>query len=394
MGSDNSRNSGPINVKIELFKTCYFPGELITGLLILTPKPGITDAIFSDTKSHFTISESHYYRYKTKEIITTYLQAIENNTLCAKDIFFDQFLSESILLEMKLPFSIQLPHNAYPSCFFTETLSYVCHNLQVEFPYIKALANRTFIVKNPQYFNNENGLLKEPCEISKKIYKSKFLKGKGSFSVLIKLAKNYFFYDEPINYEIDLDFSELDIELKELFIKIIKTTQRNNKQNHNKALIKNSEDLAIQKVSLNSNGNMKKFHFKDSIKIDKKLTPSVAYEYMDKNGPIEFNENNKNNFLTPSCYGGLLSVSYNLNIRIIFDTLWTLNEEFNIPIDFFEKQNNNINTINNNRNSISNNHNSEENNNTNTGDNDNSNNQNINDEGEDAPPPVHNVNNP
>ena len=98
--------------------------------------------------------------------------------------------------------------------------------------------------------------------------------------------------------------------------------------------------------------------------------------------------------MTPSCYDGFLSVSYNLNIRIIFDTLWTLNEEFNIPIDFFEKQNNNINTINNNRNSISNNHNSEENNNTNTGDNDNSNNQNINDEGEDAPPPVHNVNNP
>ena len=383
MGSDNDKNSGPININIELFKTCYFPGELMTGLLILTPKPGINDAIFSDTKSHFTISERHCYKYKTNDLIEAHNQVIENNTLCEKDIFFDQFLSESILLEMKLPFSIQLPTNAYPSCFFNDPLAYVTHNLQVEFPYIKALANKTFIVKNPQYFSNENGLLKQPYEISQKIYKSKFLSGKGSFNVLIKLAKNYFFYDEPVNYEIDLDFTELELEYKELVIKIIKTKKRNAKINHDRIFTQTSEDIAQQNLPINIIN--KKFHFKDGIKIDQKHNPHVAYEDMDKNGPYELSENNKKKdfFLTPSCYGGLLTVDYKLNIKIIFNTLLTFNEEFNIPLDFCERQNASVNNNNND------NHN-EEDNNTITGQNNNSNSNN--DAGEDAPPPVYNIN--
>ena len=111
----------------------------------------------------------------------------------------------------------------------------------------------------------------------------------------------------------------------------------------------------------------------------------MAYEDMDKNGPYELSENNKKKdfFLTPSCYGGLLTVDYKLNIKIIFNTLLTFNEEFNIPLDFYERQNASVNNNNND------NHN-EEDNNTITGQNNNSNSNN--DAGEDAPPPVYNIN--
>ena len=66
---------------------------------------------------------------------------------------------------------------------------------------------------------------------------------------------------------------------------------------------------------------------------------------MDKDGPPLMNENKeiKDFFLTPCCYGGLLSVSFNLNIKLVFDSLLTFNEEFNIPLDFFERDNNTIN---------------------------------------------------
>ena len=73
MGLNNDKNSSLVELKIELFKTCYFPGEIITGILILTPKPGITDAIFSDTKSHFTISERNYYKYKSGDQFRFYI---------------------------------------------------------------------------------------------------------------------------------------------------------------------------------------------------------------------------------------------------------------------------------------------------------------------------------
>ena len=387
MGLNNDKNSSLIELKIELFKTCYFPGEIITGILILTPKPGITDAIFSDTKSHFTISERNYYKYKSSDQFDQYKEVLETKALLEKDIFFDQFLNENILLEMKIPFSIQLPTNAYPSCFFLGYLSYVSHNLEVEFPNLKTSANIMFIVKNIQYFTKENNLLKVPYEISKKIFKSKFLSSKGSFNIKIKLEKNCFFYDEQIIYEILLDFSELDLDANQLDIRIIKNIQKNYKNNHDKEFIKVNEDVAYQKFTLYKNN--KKFLFKDAIKIDKKHNPSSTYENLDKNGPYELNKNkeNKDFFLTPCCYGGLLSVGYILNIKLKFDSLLTFNEQFNIPLDLFGKQNNNVN--NDIINEINNKFEEENNKTTIGGDNNEENNLNYkNNDGEDAPPPI------
>ena len=339
MGSNNDKNSGNVNLNIELIKTCYFPGELINGILILTPKAGINDAIFFNTQSHFIISERKYYKSKQNDQMQIFDHVIENTILFEKDFSYDQFLNENILLEIKIPFSIQLPINSYPSCFFSGSLAYVTHNLQVEFPVLKAYKSIMFIVKNSQYFNKENGLLKEPCQINKNISKSKFLLNKGNFTVLIKLDKNYFFYDENIIYDIILDFSELDLYANEIIIKIVKKIQKNFKTNHNLPLMVIKDDITTQKISLDKNN--KKFHFKDGIKIDKKHNPILVYQDMDKNGPYKLEENKikKDFFLTPCCYGGLLSVFYELNIKIVFDSLLTFNEEFNIPLDFFPHQN-------------------------------------------------------
>ena len=145
-----------------------------------------------------------------------------------------------------------------------------------------------FIVKNAQYFNKENGLLRMPCEINKKIYKAKFLYNKGSFTAIIKLEKNYFFYDENIIYDIVLDFSELDLDANEIIIKIVKTIQKNFKTNHYKPLIKMKDDAATQKITLDK--NIKKFHFKDGIKVDNKHNPIIVYEDIDKNGPNKLEE--------------------------------------------------------------------------------------------------------
>lgn len=340
MGLNNDKNPGNVNLEIELLKTCYFPGELINGILTLTPKPGINNAIFFNTQSHFIISERKYYKTKQNDQMQLFDQAIENINLLEKDFSYDQFLNENILLEIKIPFSIQLPINAYPSCFFSGSLAYITHNLQVEFPILKAYKSIMFIVKNAQYFNKENGLLKEPCEINKKISKAKFLSNKGNFTAIIKLDKNYFFYDETIIYDIILDFSELDLDANEIIIKIVKTIQKNFKTNH-KPLIKLKDDIATQKIGLDKNN--KKFHFKEGIRIDNNHNPILVYQDMDKNGPnkIEENKNKKDFFLTPCCYGGLLSVSYELNIKIVFDSLLTFNEEFNIPLDFIPHSNNN-----------------------------------------------------
>jgi hypothetical protein len=336
MGAKNDINSGNINFKIELQKVCYFPGEYITGLLVFTPKPGITDAFFFNTESNFKIMQRQYYKYKSNDEYTAFRQCFEDIILFGSHFNFSKFLNENILLEIKIPFSIQLPFSAYPSCFYNRPLSYVSHSLNVDFPYLKVFNSIMFIVKNPQYFIKENKLLKEPCELYKKISKSKLLLNEGFFTIEIKLAKNAFFYNEVIIYDIFIDCSNLNLEINEIIIKIVKSFQNNYKMNHNKPFIKINEDVVTQRIPLDKNS--KKYHYKDGIKIDKKHIPD--YESIEKNGTYNLNENEKNNFfLTPSCYGGLISVGYCMNIKLIFDSLFTFNEEINIPLDFYEKSN-------------------------------------------------------
>ena len=45
---------------------------------------------------------------------------------------------------------------------------------------------------------------------------------KGDFTISIKLPKNLFYYDEPINYEIVLDYKKLKLVIKGLIISLIR----------------------------------------------------------------------------------------------------------------------------------------------------------------------------
>ena len=144
MGLNNDKNEGFVNLNIELFKTCYFPGESINGMLILTPKPGIIDANFTDTQSNFTILERKFYKFNQNDQIYTSSITTEDNILLKKEFNFNNFLNESLLLEIKIPFSLILPTNAYPSCLFSGPPAYVSHSLKVEFPNLKVSTNKIF----------------------------------------------------------------------------------------------------------------------------------------------------------------------------------------------------------------------------------------------------------
>ena len=129
-----------------------FPRRLINGILILTPKPGITDAIFTDTKTHFIISERKFYKIITNDHIQAYKYILEDKNILEKDLILNNILNENILLEIKIPFSMQLPKNTYLSRYFSGDCVYATHSLKLEFPNLKSLNTAIFIVKNPQYF--------------------------------------------------------------------------------------------------------------------------------------------------------------------------------------------------------------------------------------------------
>ena len=56
----------------------------------------------------------------------------------------------------------------------------------------------------------------------------------------------------------------------------------------------------------------------------------------------------ENFLLYPTCYGGKLSCEYIIRVMIEIDSLFSTNEFLEIPLDFYEPQNNNSDSSNNN----------------------------------------------
>jgi hypothetical protein len=79
----------------------------------------------------------------------------------------------------------------------------------------------------------------------------------------------------------------------------------------------------------------KKIHIEDVIAIDADKNPKNIYNKLDQD-KRKVAEKYKGVYLYPTCYGGLLSVEYLIRMKLEMDSMWSTNEEFNIPIDFFE----------------------------------------------------------
>ena len=80
------------------------------------------------------------------------------------------------------------------------------------------------------------------------------------------------------------------------------------------------------------------YHIEDNIKLPNSpvdLNPKEVYLVVDKDKRNE-NEKFKNVKLFPTCYNGILSCEYYFKIIFEMDTWFSSNEEFNIPIDFYE----------------------------------------------------------
>ena len=342
-----------VSLSIELNKTCYSPGELINGTIILTPKQNSEIKELTQPYGKISFQEKQNYEFletyfdKDRDIIKpTKKITSEIIPLGTSPMVFSEYANASLIPNLKIPFQVNVPYKAYPSCLF-EPSSYVIHFITCEFESLKVKQSFPIIIKNNYYYTKENGLLKSPAVYKQIITKHKYaLLSCGYFELKITLEKNICPYNENLPIIIDIDCSNLTmIKIKGVKIYIYRS-YRKNLQNNKKVMKEQKIDEIVRKT-LPLNEDEKKYHIEDGIKLpisSNDLNPEAVYKFLDndkRKGKAKFN----NVKLFPSCIGGLLSCQYTIKIVVETNTLFSTNEEMIIPIDFYSpfNDNNNIN---------------------------------------------------
>ena len=346
---DEFNYENDVSLSIELDKTCYSKGEKINGTLILSPEQNSTHTELVNPYAKFSFIEKQCYEFletfyeKDRDIIKPTRKNIEEiKILGSYPMNFSKYEKSNMLPNLKIPFQIMIPINAYPS-LISDKNTYILHFLTCELESLKVKKSIPFIIKNNPYFTKENKLLKIPYETKQLIGKHKFaIFSCGNFEVKINLEKNICPYNENLPITIDIDCSNLNnIKLKGVNIYIFRTFRKNSQKNKN--LMKEEKTEEIVRKTLPLREGEITYHIEDGIKLpisSNNLNPEIVYQLLDKNkdqGMKKF----QNIKLFPSCSGGLLSCNYFLKIIIETNTLFSTNEEMIIPVDFYSSSNNN-----------------------------------------------------
>ena len=345
---DEFNYENDVSLSIELDKTCYSKGEKINGTLILSPEQNSTHNELVNPYAKFSFIEKQCYEFletfyeKDRDIIKPTRKNIEEiKILGSYPMNFSKYEKSNMLPNLKIPFQIKIPINAYPS-LISDKNTYILHFLTCELESLKVKKSVPFIIKNNPYFTKENKLLKIQYETKQLIGKHKFaIISCGNFEVKINLEKNICPYNENLPITIDIDCSNLNsIKLKGVNIYIFRTFRKNSQKNKN--LMKEEKTEEIVRKTLPLREGEITYHIEDGIKlpISSNLNPEIVYQLLDKNkdqGMKKF----QNIKLFPSCSGGLLSCNYFLKIIIETNTLFSTNEEMIIPVDFYSSSNNN-----------------------------------------------------
>ena len=343
-----------VSLTVELNKVCYSPGEILHGTIILTPKQNSQIKELLEPYAKISFQEKQNYEYleayhdKDRDIIKPTKKLInEIIPLGTYPFDFSSYINSSLFPNLKIPFEVKVPINAYPTCLF-EPNCYVITFLTVEFESLKVKQSFIIIIKNNYHFTAENGLLKSPGVYKQIITKHKFaLLSCGYFELKITLEKNICPYNDNLPIIIDIDCSNLSlINIKAVKIYIYRGYRKNTLKN--KKVMKEGKKDEIVRKTLPLNEGEKMYHIEDGIKLpisSNDLNPEAVYKILDSDKKVGKARLNSIK-LFPSCNGGLLSCQYFIKIVVETNTLFSTNEEMIIPVDFYSpfKDNNNDNT--------------------------------------------------
>ena len=316
-----------LSMTISLPKTCYYPGEIIKGKVIIQVKNNKISSIFNFPKSIISIDQYQQYQFYQDNIIIT---KNDNKNLITQPYRFKKYKNRSILVPLSLPFSIRIPVEADPT-FLYEDSNFIKHFLSIEFPKIKCKKKVGIIIQNRQKFVGNK--INSPIEKFNDIQRH-FLKNYSKVSFLFKTDKSSYAYNEIIPYEIIMNCTESEIPVDHLKVSLV----RNIYFGANDRV--DSEIIMHKKYKLPA-ANFKKIfkisgHFLFPIISDYfSVNPMNIYNFFNTKILNDFDKNFSDVNLFPTCSSSLFMCCYFLNFEIIFDSFFVKNETLNIPIELY-----------------------------------------------------------
>jgi hypothetical protein len=316
-----------LSMTISLPKTCYYPGEIIKGKIIIQVKNNKISSIFNFPKSIISIEQYQQYQFYQDNIIIT---KNDKKNLITQPYRFKKYKNRSILVPLSLPFSIRIPVEADPT-FLYEDSNFIKHFLSIEFPKIKCKKNIGIIIQNRQKFVGNK--ITSSTEKFNDIQRH-FLKNYSKVSFLFKTDKNSYAYNEIIPYEIIMNCTESEIPVDHLKVSLVRNIYFG-------ANDKVDSEIILHKKYKMPSANFKKIfkisgHFLFPIISDYfSVNPMNIYNFFNTKILNDFDKNFSDVNLFPTCSSSLFMCCYFLNFEIIFDSFFVKNETLNIPIELY-----------------------------------------------------------
>ena len=319
-----------LSITIQLQKSCYYPGETLSGKIILQVKTNKISPKFNFPNAIITLTQYQQYKFYLDNILLT---QTDKKILLFERVRFKKYKDRPLIIPLSLPFSIKIPHSTDPTLFYEE-INFIKHYLTVEFPQIKCKKSIGIIIQNRQRFLKENGLLKNTIEKFNDIQKSEILGKNSKIAFLFKTDKNSYAYNEHIPYEIIINCTESDHIIDHLRV----TLSRNIYFGANDKVEKSIILMKRYILPISSSNKIFKIsgYFQFPVLSDYfSVNPMSIYINFDKKIINNFEKDFSDVYLFPTCFSSLFICSYFLNLEIIFKSLFMKNEFLSIPIELY-----------------------------------------------------------
>ena len=319
-------------IEINLQKSCYYPGEKLSGYIILQAKNSQVPSIFNFPNSIITFNQNQRYQFYHENIL---INKEEDKSIFFRRFNFKKYKNRDILSPLKILFSIRIPVNTLPTLLHTES-NFIRHYLTIKFPKIQKKKSIGIIIQNRQNFTIENKLFKSPAEKFKDSKKSPIFKKSSRIAYLLKTDKNSYSYNELIPYEIVINYSESEVDIKSIRISLTRYVFIHSDQFIDvKILIYKDYNIPSKSSEGNNVFQISGYFSLPPVSEYFSVNPMNIYNFYSNKIIDNIDKTFNSMYLYPTCISNYICCNYCLNLELNFDSTLIKNEGLYLPIELY-----------------------------------------------------------
>ena len=321
-----------LSIEISLPKSCYYPGEKLSGFIILQAKTNKVPLVFNFPNSILTLNQHQKSQFYHENIL---INKEENKSIFFRRFNFKKYKNRDILSPLKIYFSIRIPVKTLPTLLHKES-NFIRHYLTIKFPKIQKKKSVGIFIQNKQVFNLENKLFKSPSEKFKDCIQSPIFSKSSKLAFLLKTDKNSYAYNELIPYEIVINYTESDINIKNLRVSLTRNVFIHSDEFIEvKFLIYKDYNMPTKSTDGNNVFQISGYFSLPPISEYFSVNPMNVYNFYSNKVINDIDKTFNSTYLYPTCVSNYLCCNYCLNLEVNFNSTLVKNECLYIPLELY-----------------------------------------------------------